>query len=305
MSRIHEALKKAAQERNAQLGSQSGPDLVDLEAEASGRVAVVPSPEVADVLAGPQNGTALKVLTSFDQLAGRCQPVPWKVESKSSIFVRERENFLVAEKFRTLRSRLYQIAAVQQLRSIVISSSVPAEGKTFVAASLAVSFIRQPDKRVLLIDGDLRASRLHLQLGAPEKPGLSDFLCGKASETDVIQIGPGGNLCLIPGGSDVTNPSELLHSDRMKTLIARMSGIFDWVIIDSPPAIAVHDASILADMCDGVLFVVRAGTTDFEVAQKASSEFREKNLLGVVLNRVDRAETYSSYYYGYSGEKEQ
>src|SRR3974390_1454811 len=108
MSRIHEALKKAAQERNAQLGSQSGPDLVDLEAEASGRVAVVPSPEVADVLAGPQNGTALKVLTSFDQLAGRCQPVPWKVESKSSIFVRERENFLVAEKFRTLRSRLYQ-----------------------------------------------------------------------------------------------------------------------------------------------------------------------------------------------------
>jgi len=80
--------------------------------------------------------------------------------------------------------------------------------------------------------------------------------------------------------------------------------MFDWVVIDSPPAIAVHDASILADMCDGVLFVVRAGSTDFEVAQKASSEFREKNLLGVVLNRVDRAETYNSYYYGYAGEKE-
>ena len=304
MSRIHEALKKAAQERNAQLGSPTGPDLVDFEAEASGRVAVVPSPEVADLARGSQGGGILKPPNSLDELISRCHAVQWKVDSKSSIFVRERDNFLVAEKFRTLRSRLYQIAAVQRLRSIVISSSVPAEGKTFVAASLAVSFIRQPDKRVLLIDGDLRASRLHLQLGAPEKPGLSDFLCGRASETEVIQVGPGGNLCFIPGGSDVSNASELLHSDRMKSLVDRMSEMFDWVVIDSPPAIAVHDASILADMCDGVLFVVRAGSTDFEVAQKASSEFREKNLLGVVLNRVDRAETYNSYYYGYAGEKE-
>ncbi|HTP70379.1 MAG TPA: CpsD/CapB family tyrosine-protein kinase [Dongiaceae bacterium] len=303
MSRIHEALKKAAQERNAQLVSPSGPDLVELEAEASARIAVAPSLEVAD-LTLPQQPIVHGVPGRFERLVQKCNSVQWKVESKSSIFVRERENFLVAEKFRTLRSRLYQIAAVQKLRSIVVSSSVPAEGKTFVAASLAVSFIRQADKRVLLIDGDLRASRLHLQLGAPEKPGLSDFLRGNVTETDAIQVGPGGNLCFIPGGSDVTNPSELLHSERMKNFIDRMSEIFDWVIIDSPPAIAVHDASILADMCDGVLFVVRAGSTDFEVAKKASSEFREKNLLGVVLNRVDRAETYNSYYYGYSGGKE-
>jgi len=153
MSRIHEALKKAAQERNAQLVSPSGPDLVELEAEASARIAVAPSLEVAD-LTLPQQPIVHGVPGRFERLVQKCNSVQWKVESKSSIFVRERENFLVAEKFRTLRSRLYQIAAVQKLRSIVVSSSVPAEGKTFVAASLAVSFIRQADKRVLLIDGD-------------------------------------------------------------------------------------------------------------------------------------------------------
>jgi len=304
MSRIHEALKKAAQERNAQMVGQRGPDLVDLEAEASPRLTVAPGAEPVEIVQETRSAAIPKCATQFDKFVKQCALGNWKTDSRSSIFFRERDNFIVAEKFRTLRSRLYQIAAVQHLRSIVISSSVPAEGKTFVAASLAVSFVRQQDKRVLLIDGDLRASRLHLQLGAPEKPGLSDYLCGKASETEVVQVGPGGNLCFVPGGSDITNPSELLHSERMKTFLSRMSEIFDWVIVDSPPAIAVHDASILADMCDGVLFVVRAGATDFAVAQKASSEFREKSLLGVVLNRVDRSETYGSYYYGYAGEKE-
>jgi Mrp family chromosome partitioning ATPase len=86
----------------------------------------------------------------------------------------------------------------------------------------------------------------------------------------------------------------------MKQLLERMSQIFDWVIVDSPPTVAVHDASILADMTDGVLFVVRAGKTNSEIAQKAAGEFAERNLLGVVLNRVNRSETYGAYYYGYS-----
>jgi len=208
------------------------------------------------------------------------------------------------EKFGTLRSRLYQIAADQPLKKLVITSSTPAEGKTFVAANLAQSFIRHAERRVLLIDSDLRASRLHLHFGAPEKPGLSDYLSGDCDEYQVTQVGTGGNLCLIPGGREVSNPSELLHSDRMKQLLERMSTIFDWIILDSPPALAVHDSSILADMCDGVLFVVRAGTTDYELAEKAAAEFREKNLLGVVLNRVEKSDTYGDYYYyGYGSDK--
>ena len=154
-----------------------------------------------------------------------------------------------------------------------------------------------------MIDGDLRASRLHLPLGAPSTPGLSDYLRCEADVYQIMQRGTDANLFLIPGGTLVSNPSELLHSKAMETLLERLTPLFDWVIIDSPPAIAVHDASILADMCDGVLFVVRSGVTDFEIAQKAVSEFPDKSLLGVILNRVERGESYADYYYGYSKQK--
>src|SRR5260370_13603920 len=104
-----------------------------------------------------------------------------------------------AEPFRTLRSRLSQIAGTHVLKRIVITSSVPAEGKTFVAANLAQSIIRQPDRRVLLIDADLRASRLHLALGAPSTPGLTDYLPGDVDEYPIIQRSPDEKLCFIPG----------------------------------------------------------------------------------------------------------
>ena len=85
----------------------------------------------------------------------------------------------------------------------------------------------------------------------------------------------------------------------MKHLLEVVTPVFDWLVLDSPPALPVHDASLLADLCDGVLFVVRAGATSFEIAEKASSEFRDKNLLGVVLNRVEKHESYGGYYYKY------
>lgn len=298
MSRIHEALKKAAEERNVQAMNRTVSELVDLS-----------GPDGATQSAPTDGGLQAKfvprqriepAVTRFEEFAKRCAPVTWGIEPSSSVFSTHHAG---AEKFRTLRSRLYQVASAQPLKKILITSSTPAEGKTFVAANLAQSFIRQANRRVLLIDSDLRASRLHLHLGAPEKPGLSDYLRGDCDEFQITQVGAGENLCLIPGGSDVSNPSELLHSDRMKQLLERMSLIFEWIILDSPPALAVHDASILADMCDGVLFVVRAGSTDFELAAKASEEFRERNLLGVVLNRVEKRDSYGDYYYGYDPEK--
>jgi len=297
MSRIHEALKKAAQERNAQTATRSVSDLVDL----SGREVVPETPRAnearqSDVVVSRKNDPGA---SKFEEFVKRCSPANWKIEPSASVFSAQAEHHSGAEKFRTLRSRLYQIAVAQPLKKILVTSSAPAEGKTFVAANLAQSFIRQTDRRVLLIDSDLRASRLHLHLGAQEKPGLSDYLRGDCDEFRITQVGAGGNLCLIPGGSDIANPSELLHSERMKHLLDRMSQLFDWIILDSPPALAVHDASILADMCDGVLFVVRAGSTDHELAAKASAEFHEKNLLGVVLNRVDKSDGYGEYYYGY------
>jgi len=302
MSRIHEALKKAAEERNSKSGNGSVPDLVELSSQES---LVETKPAV--VAATPSTVQRPRIdqrTLQFEDFAKRCSPTTWRIEPSASVFSATMEHQAGAEKFRTLRSRLYQIASAQPLKKILISSSTPAEGKTFVAANLAQSFIRQTGRRVLLIDADLRASRLHLHFGAKEEPGLSDYLSGDCDEFQATQVGGDGNLCLIPGGREVSNPSELLHSERMKQLLERMSTIFDWIILDSPPALAVHDPSILADMCDGVLFVVRAGATDYEMAEKASAEFRDKNLLGVVLNRIEKSDAYGDYYYsGYGSQK--
>ncbi|MGC2531177.1 MAG: CpsD/CapB family tyrosine-protein kinase [Candidatus Acidiferrum sp.] len=216
-----------------------------------------------------------------------------------SVFAGADSKKIGAEPFRTLRSRISQIAETRKLKRILITSSVPAEGKTFVVANLGQSIIRQPDRRVLLIDADLRASRLHVALGAPSTPGLTEYLRGEVQEHEIIQSGPDENLCFIPGGHEVPDPSELLSTERMKHLLDVVTPMFDFVILDSPPAAPVHDPSLLADLCDGVLFVVRAGVTNFEIAEKAVAEFQEKNLLGVVLNAAERDAAYGQYY-GYS-----
>lgn len=303
MSRIREALKKAAEERHAQLADRSTPDAVDLSVEGLTNVVLPQNRTVPGEQGVLSSGPGAEVQI-FKDFVGKCSHPWWKINPQFSVFSPQANAPAGAERFRTLRSRLIQVAAAQPLRRLVVTSSVPEEGKTFVTANLGQSFARQPACRVLLIDADLRASRLHLPFGARELPGLSDFLKGEADEAQITQVGAEGNLCLIPGGRSVPNPSELLHGGRMKLLLDKMSRMFDWILLDSPPAIAVHDASVLADICDGVLFVVQAGSTDFEVAEKASAEFREKNLLGIVLNRVEKSESYGGYYYGYPEEKQ-
>src|SRR5271165_101602 len=298
MSRIHEALKKAAQERNAQGANLSDAGPIDVSAESlAGAVLAdaTPRPEGLAVAAAEDDGTFLR----FQKYVKNCPHPTWKIRAEGSVFCADSLFPFGAERFRTLRSRLYQISDTQPVRRLLVTSSVAAEGKTFIAANLAQSFVRQPNRSVLLIDADLRAPRLHLSFGAPATPGLAEYLRGQADESQIIQVGPEENLCLVPAGCEVSNPSELLHSERMRQFRYKMSRVFDCVILDSPPVLAVHDASILADMCDGVLFVVRAGATDSELAERAVSEFREKNLVGVVLNRVEKSDSYGGYYYYY------
>jgi protein-tyrosine kinase len=297
MSRIHEALKKAAQERSSRITSTIADEMVDVTADVSRTIE--PMGKAPSSLLTEFPPQADPGVLRFEELVKKCAHPKWELDSRVSVFHGGESDRTGAERFRTLRSRLFQIASTRQLKRVVVTSSIPAEGKTFVAANLAQSIVRQNDRRVLLIDADLRASRLHTIMGAPSTPGLTDYLRGEADEFQVIQRGLEGNLCFIPGGSLVSNPSELLLSERMKGLLDLATPIFDWIILDSPPALPVHDASMLADLCDGVLFVVRAGYTEFEMAEKASAEFRDKNLLGVVLNYVEKSETYGDYYYGY------
>jgi protein-tyrosine kinase len=303
MSRIHEALKKAAQERTAQLAA--GLDVDRSEVPVQIQRPNTAEPSLSSLVGQARDSEGVNQIgpIRYEDLVKRCAHRNWELDVRSSMFHGSIIGKGGAERFRTLRSRLYQIADTRTLRRLLITSSVAAEGKTFVTANLAQSIVQQAERRVLLIDADLRAPQLHVALGASSRPGLTDYLRGDASEYAVIQKGAKENLFLIPSGVGVSNPSELLLNERLKQLLDLVTPVFDWVIIDSPPTLPVHDASILADLTDGVLLVVRAGSTDAEIAEKCAGEFREKNLLGVVLNRVDEADSYGSYYYsGYAAE---
>lgn len=298
MSRIHEALKKAEQDRALAPASEAAPSPAPATptgwsdtAEAGSHGTIESAVQMATL--APPSAEYLR----FDDLRSRCAHPTWNPDPNMNVFGSESTSLHAAEQFRTLRSRLYQMRNTQNLRTILMTSSVPGEGKTFVTTNLAQSFIRQPDRRALMIDGDLRCARLHVPLGAPNSPGLSDYLRGEVDELEVIQHGQDGNLCFIAGGTEVSDPSELLSNGRLKKLLDRVTPVFDWVIIDSPPCLPVADSTILANYCDGILLVVRAGSTATAVAQRACQELHGRNVIGVVLNAVEQSHMYGSYYY--------
>jgi len=296
MSRIHEALRKAQEDR----ASDNPPHTIAPRAE------MISQPQqVTNTASGPPTTLADNThgvgqpspLLTFDELRAHCVQSNWRPDPNVNVFFNPALSSHGAEQFRTLRSRLYQLRSGQQLRTLLITSSVPGEGKTFAVANLAQAIVRQPDRRALIIDADLRCARLHSMLGASLAPGLTDYLRAEVSELAVIQHAHDGNLCFIPGGNEVTNPSELISNGRLRTLLERVAPVFDWIIVDSPPCLPVADATILADLCDGVLLVVRAGSTPTATVQRARQELQGKNVVGVVLNAVQQSHLYGSYYY--------
>src|ERR1700682_5320489 len=311
MSRIHEALKPAEQERTVPVSAtplmpaaaeQADPLPEVVEAPLTPPPMAAPMvdipPRVADPL--PHSNMDMRAGTAdflrFDDVWNRCATPGWKLNLERNVFVDPEIPTSVREQFRTLRSRLYQLRDKQALRTVLVTSSLPGEGKTFVANNLAQALARQQNCRVLLIDADLRRPDLHTGLGAPASPGLSEYLKGEADEMAVIQRGLPEYLCFIAGGNRTENTAELLANGRLKALLGTFGPVFDWVILDSPPTLPVSDALVLADFCDGVLTVVRAAHTTFDSAQKSCQQLREKNILGVALNCADDAAAYGSYY---------
>jgi len=162
------------------------------------------------------------------------------------------------EQFRSLRSRVYQARYEAPLKTILISSGMPSEGKSFVAANLAMSLARDNVNNILLIDADLRRPTLHSMLGAPDTPGLSEYLAGTAELNDILQRNRSpkavdtasghsfSNFTFIPAGKCGDNSSELVANHRIEELISTLSPHFDWILIDSPPVLAVADAVDIA-----------------------------------------------------------
>jgi capsular exopolysaccharide synthesis family protein len=206
---------------------------------------------------------------------------------------------VIVEQFRTLRSRIYQICDKEPLKSILVSSGMTQEGKSFVASNLAISLARHQNRKVLLIDGDLRRPALHTRLGCPLEPGLAEYLAGKVELNKIMQRGGITNLTFISASTCGDNAAELAGNHKIEELIATVSPLFDWIIVDSSPVIPVSDAVNFARACDAVLLVARSDSTPFDIAQRASAEFRNSRVLGFVLNAVHNAPGQGGYY-GYS-----
>jgi len=303
MSRIHEALKKAEQERAAAQGGPAQPSFATRETSAPAVAEVEESP--ITMATGAASGVPLtSSMPSFgspfslDALLARCPQLQWQPDEKAMLFFNNDENARGTEEFRTLRSRLYHAREKITLKKILVTSALPKEGKSFTSANLAQVLVRQHGRRALLIDADLRGPRLHTMLGTSASPGLSDYLQGRSDEFAIMQRGPMENLFFIPSGQQISDPSELVANGRLKFLLQRVEALFDWIIIDSPPAVPVSDASVLAKACDGVVMVVRSDATPVDMARRAREEFPDQTLVGVVLNGTDAdAVPYSRYYY--------
>jgi len=213
------------------------------------------------------------------------------------------------EQFRSLRSRMHEFRDLNTLKSILVSSGLPQEGKSFIAANLAISFARHKASRVLLIDGDMRRSSLHHLLGCPSEPGLAEYLAGTATIGEIMhrakapEHGPPlhhgiASLTFIGAGKDSDKAADLSGNYRFDELIEVLSPHFDWIVVDSSPVNLVSDGVNLARACDGVLLIARGGVTKFEVAQRALLELKASKVLGFVLNAVTRPPV-SGGYYGY------
>lgn len=207
------------------------------------------------------------------------------------------------EAFRSLRTSLVFTSGAQGTRMIAVTSSQPLEGKTTTACNLATA-LALGGSRVLLIDADMRRPGMHKTMRIENGIGLSHILVGQARVRDAVQRTSEPNLLVIPAGRTPPNPSELLSSERMRSLLTNLqTGPFDWVIIDTPPVLAVTDAVILAPHVTGVVFVVGSEMTRRAHTQRALETLQtgHPSSVTVVLNRVDfnRNKYYYSRYYGY------
>jgi capsular exopolysaccharide synthesis family protein len=210
----------------------------------------------------------------------------------------------ISEAYRTLRTNIDFSSIDEQLNVIMLTSAGPGEGKTTTASNLAVAYA-QADKKVLLIDADLRKPTLHHMFVRSNRWGLTNIIAGQTTVKEVICETDINNLHLLTSGPIPPNPSEILASKKMSALLEELKLTYDMIIIDTPPALAVTDAQIVATKCDGVILVIDSGKVKREVAMKvkASLEHVKARILGAVLNNLDRKKG-DSYYYYYYGNKQ-
>jgi protein-tyrosine kinase len=301
MSRVHDALRRAENQG------------IPIEPPA---VITTPEPLPRDIAHGPRNGaagnsssgTVARALAHgkphrtplHPDMLAEVQVVPFQPAHESHLLDLDNNPETPAEEFRTLRTRLNHLATLQPLHTVIVTSPSPAEGKTFTAVNLALAESQLSENLVLLGDFDLRRPIVHNLFQIDRAPGLSDYLTGECTFTQALRKVEGTNLYLLPAGSTVKNPLELLNMRQAKRLFEDLPSCFTWAIFDTPPLLFSADANLLATLADGTVLVVKIGSTTFDNVTRAMQSLCENNVLGIVANGARASELYSKYTYYYS-----
>ena len=217
------------------------------------------------------------------------------------MITREDPKSPVSESYRTLRTNILYSQADKQIKSILVSSPSPGEGKTTTVTNLAITFANM-GKRTLLLDTDLRRPVIHNIFGLSKEPGISHYLAGTEEDfNNIIQETDIDNLYVATAGISPPNPSELLGSHKMNELIDLLREEWDMVLLDSPPIVAVTDATMISQGIDAMVLVVKSGETDREAFRRAVKSLQgiHVNLAGVVVNGISRRTSKDTYYYYY------
>ena len=314
MSRVHDALRRAEQgnpqPEQPQSPLNSGPlNPAPLDSAPLNSTALQPEPIVSEIMpmnggGGQSNGRlATQPAIRLNLHPGMLAEVlvaPFQPAPESHLLDLNNSHETPAEEFRTLRTRMNHLQTVQPLHTIVVSSPSPAEGKTFTAVNLALAESHLAESSILLGDFDLRRPIMHNLFQVERSPGLSDFLTGQCTFAQALRKIEGMNLYLLPAGSPVKNPLELLNTRQCKALFEELPRCFHWAIFDTPPLLFSADANLLATLADGAILVVKIGSTTFDNVTRAIQSLCENNVLGIVANGARASELYSKYTYYYS-----
>lgn len=202
-----------------------------------------------------------------------------------------------AEAFRLAAVRLKQLQRQRPLRKLLVTGTIPEEGKTFSSANLACTLAAGGRQKVLLVDGDLRRPSLPSLFGLEPLPGLTEWLMGRQSLTaSIYQLNSAG-ICILPAGNAPGNPLELLQAGKLPALMNDLSNWFDWVVVDSPPVLPLADTSVWVRLTDGILLVTRRGTTEKRKLQRGLEALDPAKLIGTLINFSSSPIEHDYYYY--------
>ena len=229
----------------------------------------------------------------------QCPVLPVKIREDSRLVSLGKEGSLGAEKFRFLAVRLRQLRQSRPLKKVLITSTIPEEGKSTVVANLACTLARRKPQKTLVLEGDLRRPSIAPKFGLGQLPGLCEWLSGETPTINIYRL-EGLGVWLLPAGTTPQNPLELMQSGRLSPLMEQLEAWFDWIVIDSPPVLPLADTSLWSRLADGILLVTRKGITEKQQLQRGLEAIEKSKLLGALMNSSSNA-SHSDYYQRYTG----